>query len=176
MKKVLTATCALLMVAAIATADNHGMMPPGGGPGPNANGGLVVTSNGTVIVTDTVIDTGTRTATTTVKAIGSDGTVLWTATLTNGHGPLVPSGSNLLSVNETVASDGTATSTITAISLATGTTAWTKTFNGRVTDLRPFSGGTYVVVVVPATTSGGAATRSLVALSDSGLPLWSINL
>lgn len=174
MKKVLTATFAFLMVAAIATAENHGMMPLGGGPGPN--GDVIVTSSGTVIVTDTVIDTGTRTATTTVKAIGSNGTVLWTTTLTKGHGPLVASGSSLLSVNETVASDGMSTSTITALSLATGATAWAKTFNGRVTDLRPFSGGTYVVVVVPATTSGGAATRALVALDDSGSQLWSINL
>jgi hypothetical protein len=33
---------------------------------------------------------------------------------------------------------------------------------------RPFNGGTYVFVTVPATTSGGSATHSIVAVDNNG--------
>ena len=38
----------------------------------------------------------------------------------------------------------------------------------RIGELLPFSGGACVFVVVPAATSGGTATRSIVAVDDNG--------
>jgi len=180
MKRVLTAAFAFLMVASIAAANGPGHGPGGpGGPGDighGPDGGLIVASNGTVFITSSTYDSATNTATTTIKAVSSSGSVLWTQTLTNARGGFELSGSNLISENETVATDGTVTTTLTAISTASGATAWTKTINGRVTNLTPFNGGTYAVVVVPATTSAGTATRSLVAISDAGAILFSITL
>ena len=73
-------------------------------------------------------------------------------------------------------SDGTVSSTITAISTASGATAWTKSIAGRVGELAPFSGGTYVFVTVPAATSGGSATHSIVAIDNNGNTLWTVTL
>lgn len=180
MKRIITATFALLiLVAAAASADNHGGMGGSGGMGGPGAGPfgepLVVGSDGTIYVTHTVIDTSTRTSTTTLTAITPAGKTAWTATLTNA-GHLVLSDGNLITESSTRASDGSVTSTLTALSTATGTTAWTKTINGQVTDLTPFSGGTYAVVVIPATTSGGAASRSLIALDNSGNQIWSVSI
>ena len=177
MKKVVSLGFAIMMLAAIASAQGHGGPPPGPGFGPGGDGGrdLIVASNGTVFITDTIFDTSTRTATTTIKAISATGAQLWTATLSNGRG-LTLSGSNLISLNETNASDGTVSSTLTAISTSSGTVAWTRTLSGRVMSLQPFSGGTYAIVVVPAATSGGSATRSLVAIGNDGSVLWTVSL
>jgi hypothetical protein len=191
MKKVLTAAFAFLMVASIAAANGPGHGPGGSGDmggmrgdmggmrgdmGGGPGGNLTVSSNGTVFLTSSTYDSATSTSTTTIKAISASGTVLWTKTLTNARGHFELSGSNLLNVSETAATDGTVTSTITAISGATGATAWTKTVTGHVGSLTPFSGGTYAVVVVPASTTGGTATRSLIAISDSGATLWTLAL
>ena len=178
MKKAASLAVGLLMAATFAAANG----PGGGGRGPGGpgelgggpGGGLIVSSSGTVFITSSTYDSATNTGTTTIKAVSSSGSVLWTKTLTNARGRFELSGSNLLTVDDVVASDGSVTSTITAISASTGATAWTKTLTGRVGDLTPFNGGTYAVVVVPATTSGGTATRSLVAISDAGATLWSI--
>ena len=180
MKKAVLATIAFLMVATFAAANNGPSgHPPMGGPGDMGSGpggGLQVASNGTVILRSEAFDSATNTHTSTLKAISSSGTVLWSQTLTNQRGDIEISGSNILLTSDVVATDGTVTSTITAISLATGATSWTKTINGHVGDLTPFNGGTYAVVVIPATTSGGSATRSLIAISDAGSVLWSVTL
>lgn len=174
MKKTFLTTVAMLMVASLALA-NGGHGGPGGPFGPDFGGGdLLVASDGTVFLTRTVVDTGTNTATTTVTAIRPTGVTAWTATLSNREGRLVLSGSNLLSVTSTTASDGTVSSTITALSTATGAVAWTRTISGRVTDLTSFSGGTYAIVVTPATTTGGTATRQLVAIGNDGTILWTV--
>jgi hypothetical protein len=177
MKRVSITLFAVLMTAAIAGA-NEGRGPGGpGGPGFEGGfgGGGIVASNGTIFITSTTVDMSTRTSTTTIKAITTSGTVAWTATLTNGRG-LVLSDGNLLSTSETTASDGTVSSTLTAISTSSGSVAWTRSFSGRVTSLEPFSGGTYVIVVTPAATTGGTPTRSLSAVSSSGVVLWTISL
>lgn len=183
--KVLTAAMAMVMVAAIAAANGPGHGPggpggfQGGGPGdfggPGPEGGLLVGSNGSVFIVSGTYDSATNSSTTTVKAVSSTGAVLWSRTL-NVRARFELSGSNLLTIDDVAASDGTITSTITAISTSTGATAWTKSVTGRITSLTPFNGGTYAVVVVPATTTGGTATRSLVAISDAGATLWSITL
>jgi hypothetical protein len=175
MKRTLITTLAFLMMATIAAADGGGH----GGPGDNdfGRGGAdaIVASDGTVFITRTVVDTGTNTAATTITAVRPAGTTAWTITV-NSHGNLRLSGSNLISLSETRAADGTVTATLTAYSTATGATAWTRTINGEVQDLLPFSGGTYAIVVVPATTTGGTATRSLVAIGNDGSVLWTISL
>ncbi len=184
MKRIITVLFAVTTLIAGAAIADHGGGPgmgmgpgmgPGFGPGGPDGAPLIVGSDGTIYVTHTTVDTSTRTATTAITAISSSGATKWTGTLTNA-GRLVLSGSNLLTASETRASDGTVTSTLTAISTATGATAWTKTFNGAITDLVPFNGGTYAVVVVPATTSGGSATRSLLALDNSGNTLWTVSV
>lgn len=174
MKKVFAVFFAVSMLAAVALA-NEGH---GGGPiGPGAafagpEGGLTVGSDGTVYLTSTTV--ANNVATTTIKAVRSTGTVAWTATIT-GRGHFTLSGSNLLTVSEPAPASGeTVTSTITAISTLSGATAWTRTITGRVGQLHPFSGGTYAEVIVPAATSGGTATRSLVAIGNDGAVLWTL--
>ena len=98
----------------------------------------------------------------------------WTATL-SAPGHVILSDGNLIVANATRASDGTVTTTLTAISTASGAMAWTKTINGHA-ELFPFSGGTYAMVVVPPTTSGGTATRSLIGISNSGSTLFTLAL
>ena len=170
MKRILSITFALTMLAALASANNgHG------GDQGYADSDTIVSASGTIFVTGTVIDTSTRTSTTTIKAISSSGALIWTATVSNSR-RLVLSGSNLISATETTASDGTVSTTLTAISTSSGSVAWTRTLSGRVTSLEPFSAGTYAIVVVPATTSGGSASRSLVAIGSDGSVLWTLSL
>ena len=182
MKKALIAALTILMVATMASAQmgggHHGN--PGQGRGPEAGGPmgghLIVADNGYVIVTRVVTDSATNTSSVQLVAITPSGSQAWTSTLTGGRGGFTLSGNNLLTVSSTAASDGTVSSTITARSVTTGATAWTLTRNGHITDLEPFSGGTYAVVVVPPTTAGGTATRTLIAISASGTVSWSVNL
>ena len=47
---------------------------------------------------------------------------------------------------------------------------------GAALELRPFNNGTYAVVVTPAATTGGTATRSLVAIGNDGSILWTLAL
>ena len=179
MKRALIAFLAVMMIAGGAFARGGG---PGGGPGGRGpgdegrgpGGGLLIADNGTVFVTRTVSDSATGTSSTEIKAISTSGATLWTVTVANrGHFTL--SGSNLLTVSDASTTSAVA-STITAISTATGATAWTLNVNGRVQGLEPYSGGTYAVVIVPAATEGGTATRSLVAISNSGTILWTAAL
>jgi uncharacterized protein RhaS with RHS repeats len=175
MKKLLAITFALSLFATIASAnDSHGGSPfPGPAFGGPEGGGLIVASDGSVFLVTTTVSSGV--ASTTIKAVRSSGTVAWTSTI-SGRGHLELSGNNLLSVSETEAADRTVTSTITAISTLTGATAWTRSLGGRIAELTPFSGGTYAVTVVPPATSGGTATRSLVAIGNDGSILWTLAL
>jgi hypothetical protein len=163
----------LLTTAAYGQRGGHGPGGgPGGDPGTAPGGNLIVADDGTVIVSRVVSDSATNTRTQQLTAYTSAGAQAWSVTLTNGGHPVL-SGSNLLFVSH----DNTAgTSTISARSLASGAEAWTKTVTGRITDLEPFSGGTYAVVVVPPATQGGTGTRSLAAISASGATLWSVPL
>lgn len=173
MKKAAVVFFAVSMIAAAAFAEGHGGGP--GGPGGlvvGPEGGLTVGSDGSVYITS--VSVTNNVATTTIKAVRSTGTVAWTASIT-GHPHITLSGSNILTLSDAT-SDGTITSTITAISTLTGSTAWTRTITGRVDELRPFSGGTYAEVVVPPATSGGTATRSLVAIGNDGATLWTLTL
>ena len=165
MKKVSVVFVALLMVAAVASAQHGGGPGPGGEHGPGGPGGnAIVGSDGTLYITN-----GTA-----ITAVRSTGTVAWTATL-SAPGHVTLSDGNLIVENATRASDGAVTTTLTAISTASGATAWTKTINGHA-ELFPFSGGTYAMVVVPPTTSGGTATRSLIGISNSGSTLFTLAL
>lgn len=182
MKRVLIATLALSMIAAVAGAQRGGRGNPAGPPrggqegGPRHGGGdAIVASDGTIFISRMSYDEAAKTSSTQITAVRSSGAVAWTATLTNARG-LRLSGSNLLSVTEAAATDGTVSTTITAIATASGSQAWTRALSGRVTSLDPFSGGTYALVVTPAATTGGTATRSLVAIGNDGSVLWTVSL
>jgi hypothetical protein len=165
MKK-LSMAIAVMMFAALAFANGpdhgggHGGFPSDFGE----PGGLAVDSNGTIYLTvETAAGTSSTAPTFAIKAISSTGTTLWS--------------SNLIGVSVTRPTSTTAaSSTITALSTATGTQAWTLTVDGIVTDIHPFSGGFYAVVVVPPATTGGTATRSLEAISNAGTVLWKVSL
>jgi hypothetical protein len=175
MKRILIATLVMLLTAGVALAGPGGGRGPGG-PGPDGPGGgnAIVLADGTLIVTRHIVDTATDTSSTQLIAITPAGTTAWTVTLTDG-GHFTVSGSNLLSVTSST-TDTAVTSTVTVRSTATGAVAWTATINGRITDLEPFSGGTYAIVVTPAATTGGTPTRSVVALSNSGATLWTLSI
>jgi len=173
MKRIVILTLSLLLTAGIAEARGGGH-PGGPGGGPDG-GNAIVASDGTIFVMRVVTDSATDTSTAQIIAVSSSGATLWTQTISEGRGRLLLSGSNLLSVSGS-STDSATSSTITARSTATGAVAWTATVSGRVTDLEPFSGGTYAIVVTPPATEGGTATRSLVAISSSGATLWTVAL
>jgi hypothetical protein len=184
MKRVVIATVVSLFMAFGAFAQmGHGRPGPGGPGGPGGGmafegpggGNAIVGSDGTIYVTRTVVDTATNTSSTQVIAVRPSGTTAWTITLAN-RGHLTLSGANLLSVSPTRATDGTVSSTVSAISTATGAAAWSLNINGHITDLEPFSGGTYAIVVVPAASAAAAPARSLVAISPTGSILFTVNL
>jgi len=171
MKKTAIAVLALLMIATFAAADGHGGPGPGGpgGRGPEGGGNLEVAADGTVIVTRAAASSTAAAPVAEVVAI-RNGAIVWTSTLPSLHTDIEPSGTQLLEAYDSTATGAaTPTTTIRALSLATGAQAWTLNITGRVSDLTPFSGGTYAVVVIPATTTGGTATRNLVAISSTGV-------
>jgi hypothetical protein len=178
MKKPVFAVLTILMMAAFASANEHGGGAPDHGMGPGGPGPegahAIVGSDGTIYLPTATTTGGTTTVS--VKAIRSSGATAWTATLPAGARRLELSDGNLLTETVATASDGTVTTTLTAISTATGATAWTKAITGHVGDLVPFNGGTYVFVIVPPATSGGSATRSIIAIDNSGNTLWTVNL
>jgi hypothetical protein len=175
------ATTLLAMPLSARGGGNGGNNPNGGngggphGPGIGRDNGanVIVAADGTVFVVRATVDSTTNAVTRTVTAITPAGATAWTANLPANHGRLVLSGSNLLTLSD--AADGTVNTTITALSTATGAVSWTLNVAGRVQELEAFSGGTYAVVVTPATTTA-AATRSLVAISNSGAILWTVAL
>jgi outer membrane protein assembly factor BamB len=181
-KRLLLSMLFVTMTAGLAFANGHGgpggAGGPGGGPGDfgrEGGGPLLVGSDGTVYIVRAAASSTAANPVEELVAIRSTGTTAFTVTLPSGAHGVELSGTNLLTVVNTTASGATSpTSQIVAISTATGATAWTLNIDGRVASLEPFSGGTYVVVVKPATTSGGTATRTLEAVSNSGSVLWSV--
>jgi outer membrane protein assembly factor BamB len=176
MKKISIAVLALLMAATFAVADDHGHPGgPGGGPGPGrgfeGDAHLNVAADGTVIVTRAAASSTTANPVSEVVAI-RNGAIAWSATLPSPHAGVEISGSQVIEVIDSTATGATTpTTTLTALSISNGAQAWTLNITGRVANLTPFSGGTYAVVIVPATTTGGTATRNLVAISSSGTVL-----
>jgi hypothetical protein len=169
MKKTAIAVLALLMVATFAVANEHGGPGGPGGHGPEGGGYLEVAADGTVIITHAAANSTAAAPVAELVAI-RNGAVVWTSTLPSLHTEVEPSGTQLLEAYDTTAAGATTpTTTIRALSLATGTQAWTLNITGRVSDLTPYSGGTYAVVIIPATTTGGTATRNLVAISGTGV-------
>jgi outer membrane protein assembly factor BamB len=170
MKKTAIAVMALMMAATFAVANDHG--GPGPGAGYEGDGGyLDVASDGTVIITRaTAASTRTNPAAELVAI--RNGAIAWTAALPSPRTQTEISGSQVIEVIDSTATGATTPSTtLTAFSIATGAHAWTLNITGRVKSLTPFSGGTYAVVIIPAATSGGTATRNLVAISSSGVVL-----
>ena len=182
MKRIAVLTLSLLLVAGIASARGGANGPgyqhdgpygaPGWGPGGST---AIVAPDGTIFVTRIVTDSATNTASVQIIAVTPAGATLWTRTLTDGRGPLVLSGANLLLVNDS-STPAAVSSTITALATASGSVAWTANVDGWITDLEPFSGGTYVIAVTPSLNRDGTATRSLVAISHSGATLWTMTL
>lgn len=172
MKKTGIAVLALLMAATLAVANEHG--GPGGGPGgrgSEGDGHLSVAADGTVIVTRAAAGSTTAAPVAEVVAI-RNGAIVWTSTLPSPRADVEISGTQVIEVYDTTATGATTPTTgLRALSLSTGAQAWTLSITGRVADLTPFSGGTYAVVIIPATTTGGAATRNLVAISSTGVVL-----
>ena len=172
MKQTGIAVLALLMAATFAVANDHGGPGgPGGGPGGRGiegDGHLSVAADGTVIVRRAAASSTTANPVSEVVAI-RNGAVAWSATLPSPRSEIVLSGSQAIEVTDTTASGAsTPTTGLTALNVSNGSQAWTLSITGRVEDLTPFSGGTYAVVIIPATTTGGTATRNLVAISSTG--------
>ncbi len=176
MKKTGIAVLALLMAATFAVANEHGGGPGcPGGHGPEGDGGRIsVAADGTVIITRAAASSTAAAPVAEIAAI-RNGAVVWTSTLPSVHTDIELSGAQVIEVYDTTATGATTpTTTLKALATSTGAAAWTLGINGRVSDLTPFSGGTYAVVTVPATTTGGTATRSIVAISSSGTILWTV--
>jgi len=170
MKKTGIAVFALLMIATFAVANEHGGPGgPAGGRGIEGDGHLNVAADGTVIITRAAASSTTATPVAEVVAI-RNGAIAWTSTLPSPRADVEISGTQVLEVYDATATGATTpTTTIKALALSTGAQAWTLSITGRVEELTPYSGGTYAVVIIPATTTGGTATRNLVAISSTGV-------
>ena len=181
MKKTGIAVLALLMAATFAVANDHpgpgGPGPAGdlGGRGPEGGGGyLDVASDGTVLITRAAASSTAASPVAELVAI-RNGAIAWTSTLPSPHTATELSASTVIEIIDTTATGATTpTTTLKALSVSTGAQAWTLNITGRVNNLTPFNGGTYAVVVIPASTTGGTSTRSLVAISGSGVVLSSV--
>jgi hypothetical protein len=175
MKKAAIAVMSFLMIATLAVADGHGGPGGQGGPGgaglPGHDGGgrLNVAADGTVIV---VRATAASTASNPAAEIVAirNGAVAWTAALPSVRTDVEISGAEVIEITDTTASGATTPTTkLTALSTTNGAQSWTLNVNGRVTDVTPYSGGTYAVVIVPAATTGGTASRTLISINTSGV-------
>lgn len=134
----------------------------------DGDGHLSVAADGTVIVTRAEASSTTATPVSEVVAI-RNGAIVWSATLPSPHSGVELSGTQVIVVTDTTATGATTpATTLTALSVSNGAQAWTLNISGRVASLTPYSGGRYAVVIIPATTTGGTATRNLVAISSSG--------
>lgn len=168
MKKTLIAVLALLMAATLALADDRGVPSGTLEPGIEGDGRLNVASDGTVVITRAAASSTRSKPVAEVVAI-RNGAIAWSATLPSPRTDVELSDSQVIEVTDSTSSGASApTTSLTALSVSTGAQVWTLAITGRVNDLTPFSGGTYVVVVVPATTTGGKPTRDLVAISSTG--------
>ena len=171
MKKTGIAVLALLMAATFAVANEHGGPGGPGGRGIEGDGHLSVAADGTVIVRRAAASSTTATPVAEVVAI-RNGVIAWTSTLASPRTDVELSGTQVIEVTDTTASGAsTPTTGLTALNVSNGAQAWTLSITGRVQDLTPFSGGTYAVVIIPATTTGGTAARNLVAISSTGTVL-----
>lgn len=176
-KRAVTAVVAVMLLTGVALANGNAEPSADGLFAFGGLGGAIVGSDGSLYLTREASSSTRSNRVFEVVAIRSTGTTAFTTALPSGADHVELSGSNLLAVTDTTASRGASpTSAITAISTASGATAWTLNIDGRVTGILPFNGGTYVTFVKPAATSGGTATRTLEAVSDSGAVLWSMAL
>jgi hypothetical protein len=172
MKKTAIAVLAILMIAMFAVANEHGGPGPAAGPaghGIEGDGHLTVAADGTVIVRRAAASSTTANPVAEVVAI-RNGAIAWSATLPSPRTEVELSGAQVIEVTDTTASGAsTPTTGLTALNVSNGAQAWTLSITGRVEELTPYSGGTYAVVIIPATTTGGTATRNLVAISTTGV-------
>lgn len=170
MKKTVTVALALMMAATLAVANDRGGPGGPGGPGHGVEGDghLSVAADGTVVVTRAAASSTTANPVAEVVAI-RNGAIAWSATLPSPRTDIEISGAQAIEVYDSTASGAsTPTTGLLARALSNGTQAWTLSITGRVADLTPYSGGTYAVVIIPATTTGGTPTRNLVAISTTG--------
>ena len=172
MKKTAIAVLAILVIATFAVANEHGGPGPAAGPGGHGiegDGHLTVAADGTVIVRRAAASSTTANPVAEVVAI-RNGAIAWSATLPSPRTEVELSGTQVIEVTDTTASGAsTPTTGLTALNVSNGAQAWTLSINGRVEELTPYSGGTYAVVIIPATTTGGTPTRNLVAISNAGV-------
>jgi hypothetical protein len=177
MKKTGIAVLALLMAATLAVANDHpgpGPGPAGHGPEGDGGGYLNVAPDGTLIITRAAASSTAAAPVAELVAI-RNGAIAWTSTLPSPRTDTELSDSQVIEVIDSTATGATTPSTtLKALSVSSGAQAWTLNITGRVNDLTPFNGGTYAVVVIPATTSGATPTRSLVAISGTGTILWTV--
>lgn len=172
MKKTGIAVLALLMIATFAVANDHGGPGGPGGPGGRGfegDGHLNVAADGTVIVRRAAASSTSANPVAEIIAI-RNGAIAWSSTLPSPRTEVEISGAQVIEVTDATASGAsTPTTGLTALNVSNGAQAWTLSITGRVEGLTPYSGGTYAVVIIPATTTGGTATRNLVAISSTGV-------
>jgi len=125
-----------------------------------------------------------------VVSIRPSGAFGWTYKLpTLGMAQLVLAGTNVVAIQVSggTGASGTTPSAIvsklTGISQASGTALWTRDIDGHASSAVAFSGGLYLTVVKPAAGAtgtpapgSGMGEKSLVAVSNDGVILWTLKL
>ena len=177
------------LVAITANAQRMGHHPasPIGGMGPGmAAMDLLVAPDGTIIVEQTA--TGSMPMTSPgrqqVVAISPSGAPGWSWTsdeaiqfVTLANTLIIVASGDMEEMHNGVGAKGA----LTALSLSTGRAAWTLPVDGFVLNVNPSAQQIYVVVVKPATNGtpasgtpmGTYGTRTLLAISNSGVLMWS---
>lgn len=172
----------------------NGGMGGGGMLGMGSHRAVIVGTDGTAYTVRVSNGTTTQFASFEVVAVRPSGVLGWSTPVDGGMAFIELSGTNLI-VTTTPHGFGTgagqtsipAASKLVALSTASGSVQWTLQLDGFASDIEPFAGGTYVVVVSPGQSGNaggmhggsgavGSGTRTLVAVGNDGRVLWSVPL
>ncbi len=176
----------------------------GNGMGEGMSGmSLLVAPDGTVITVSATLDATTSSYTSSVVAVNASGSVAWRWAAPNGMHRLELAGNLVLVSAGGIANGGPTTATdseLTALSLSDGSVAWKATLPGIAVAIESSATQIYALVMDPQATGSGSGmgggmggghqgppgsgtggtmmngARTLVALSQSGVILWKLEL
>jgi outer membrane protein assembly factor BamB len=192
-----TALAVLVALAVLMAPIAEAQMTPGGGIHRGSSGGaygpavsMVGMAHSLVVGSDGVLYVLRNGASATsapageVVAIRPSGVIAWTAKLQGGTHRVELAGSFVLVATGPAAggmgrwpTGGVASSTVVALNAASGSVVWQSSFEGIVSEIEAFAGGTYVLIHAPnVSTTTMPVKRSVAAIDNSGRLVWKVDL
>jgi outer membrane protein assembly factor BamB len=119
-----------------------------------------------------------------IVAIRPSGVIAWTAKLEGATHRVELAGSFVIVATGPAAggmgrwpTGGVASSMVVALNAASGSVAWQSSFEGIVSEIEAFAGGTYVLIhAANVSTTRMSAKRSIAAIDNSGRLVWKVDL